>query len=185
MITKDKVVSVIYELRTEPNGEVRESANAQRPLTFICGQKQVLEFFESNLLDKNKGDKFEFTIPSENAYGEYNEDMVVELPMEVFKDVRPEDMQVGNDLPMVDSMGRHLMGNIKAINGDLVEIDFNHPLAGKDLIFSGEITEVRDVTQAELDALNSHGCGSGGCGGCSGCGSDSEEKHDCGGCGCH
>ena len=111
--------------------------------------------------------------------------MVVELPMEVFKDVNPEDMQVGNDLPMVDSMGRHLMGNIKAINGDLVEIDFNHPLAGKDLTFNGEIVEVRDVTQAELDALNSHSCGSGGCSGCSGCGSDEEEKHDCGGCGCH
>lgn len=181
MITKNKVVSVSYELRTEANGEVREQGNAEKPLTFICGHGQVLEYFELNLLEKNKGDQFSFVIPSEHAYGPFNDDMVVELPLEVFKDVREEDLVVGNDLPMVDSMGRHLMGTINAISGDFVEINFNHPLAGKDLHFSGEILEVREVTDAELEALNSHKCG-GGCGSCSGCGS--HEKEDEGGCGC-
>lgn len=184
MITKNKVVSVSYELRTEANGEVREKGTAEKPLTFICGQGQVLEYFELNLLEKNKGDKFDFVIANEHAYGPFNEDMVVELPLEVFKDVRSEDLVVGNDLPMVDSMGRHLMGTINAISDDFVEINFNHPLAGKDLHFSGEILELRDVTDAELEALNSHKCG-GGCSSCSGCGShDEEEDHGCG-CGSH
>lgn len=52
MITKNKVVSVSYELRTEPDGELLEAADAQNPLEFICGQGQTLEYFEMNLLDK-------------------------------------------------------------------------------------------------------------------------------------
>ena len=55
MITKNKMVSVSYELRTEQNGELLEAAGADRPLDFICGQGQTLEYFEMNLLDKNEG----------------------------------------------------------------------------------------------------------------------------------
>ena len=64
MITKNKMVSVSYELRTEQNGELLEAAGADRPLDFICGQGQTLEYFEMNLLDKNEGDKFDFSIPA-------------------------------------------------------------------------------------------------------------------------
>ena len=56
MITKDKFVTVSYELRTEKDGEILETAGADRPLEFICGQGQTLEYFEMNLLDKNEGD---------------------------------------------------------------------------------------------------------------------------------
>ena len=65
MITKNKMVSVSYELRTEQNGELLEAAGADRPLDFICGQGQTLEYFEMNLLDKNEGDKFDFSIPAQ------------------------------------------------------------------------------------------------------------------------
>lgn len=182
MITKNKVVSVSYELRTEPDGELLEAADAQSPLEFICGQGQTLEYFEMNLLDKKVGDKFDFKIPAESAYGDVNEDMVVDLPKDIFKDVEPEDMVVGNTLPMMDSIGRRLQGQIVSIGEEDVRIDFNHQLAGKDLYFRGEVLAVRDATEEELEALKSHGCG-----GCSGCGSEGgcdshEDSCGCGGC---
>ena len=158
MITKNKMVSVSYELRTEQNGELLEAAGADRPLDFICGQGQTLEYFEMNLLDKNEGDKFDFSIPAAHAYGLVNEDMIVDLPQEIFKDVEAEEMVVGHVLPMMDSVGRRLQGKILSIGDEEVRIDFNHPLAGKDLFFKGEILGVRDATDEELEALHSHKC---------------------------
>lgn len=173
MITKNKFVTVSYELRTDKDGELLETAGADRPLEFICGQGQTLEYFEMNLLDKKEGDKFDFEIPAANAYGEVNEDMVVDLPKDIFQEVAAEDMVVGNVLPMMDSIGRRLQGKIESIGEEEVRVNFNHPLAGKKLFFKGEILGVRDATDEELEALHSHKCG-----GCSGCGS-----HD-NGCGC-
>lgn len=191
MIAKNKFVSVSYELRTEPNGKVLEAASADRPLEFICGQGQVLEFFEMNLLEKNKGDRFDFKIPAAHGYGEINEDMIVDLQRDVFKDVEAEEMVVGNTLPMMDSVGRHLQGRILSVGEEEVRIDFNHSLAGNDLYFSGEVLEVRDATEEEMEAVHSHQCG--GCSGCgshdSGCGCGSSQDDSCGveeeeGCGC-
>lgn len=183
MITKNKVVSVSYELRTEPDGDVLETADDKRPLEFICGQGQTLEYFEMNLLNKKAGDTFDFKIPATSAYGERNEDMVVDLPKDIFKEVEPEDMVVGNTLPMMDSLGRHLEGKIVSIGEEDVKIDFNHQLAGKDLYFKGEVLAVRDATDEELEALKSHKCG-----GCSGCGSEGgcdSQEDGCGCGGCH
>lgn len=187
MITKNKFVSVCYELRTEKDGEALETAGADRPLEFICGQGQTLEYFEMNLLEKKEGDKFDFKIPAANAYGEVNEDMIVDLPKDIFKDVEEDEMKVGNVLPMMDSIGRRLQGRIVELGDEEVRMDFNHPLAGKDLYFKGEVIGVRDATDEELEALKAHKCG-----GCHGCGSESscggcgshEEEHGCGGCGC-
>lgn len=183
MITKNKYVTVSYELRTEKDGEVLEAAGADRPLEFICGQGQMLEYFEMNLLDRKEGERFDFRIPATNAYGLVNEDMVVDLPKDIFKEVEAEEFQVGNVLPMMDSLGRRLQGRIVEIGEDEVRMDFNHPLAGKDLYFSGEVLGVRDATDEELEALRSHKCG-----GCHGCGSDGGcggGEGSCGGCGGH
>lgn len=183
MITKNKYVTVSYELRTEKDGEVLEAAGADRPLEFICGQGQMLEYFEMNLLDRKEGEQFDFRIPAANAYGLVNEDMVVDLPKDIFKEVEAEEFQVGNVLPMMDSLGRRLQGRIVEIGEDEVRMDFNHPLAGKDLYFSGEVLGVRDATDEELEALRSHKCG-----GCHGCGSDGGcggGEGSCGGCGGH
>lgn len=183
MITKNKFVSVSYELRTEPDGEVLDAVSAERPLEFICGQGQIMEYFEMNLLNRDAGEQFDFKVPMANAYGEVNEDMIVDLPKDIFKDVEDSEMVVGNTLPMMDSVGRRLQGRIMSIGDDEVQINFNHPLAGNDLYFKGEILAVWDATDEELEALHSHKCG-----GCSGCGSDGGCGSSCGsqddGCGC-
>lgn len=173
MITKNKHVTVSYELRTAADAEPIEIADAGTPLEFICGQGQTLEYFEMNLLNLNTGNSFDFHIPAANAYGELNEDMIVELPKDIFAEVEEDELQPGNVLPMQDSLGRHLNGTIVEVGDGMVKMDFNHPMAGKDLYFKGKVLAVRDATDEELESLHSHKCG--GCHG--GCGSDE------GGCG--
>lgn len=184
MIEKNKFVTVSYELRTEKGGEALETAGADRPLEFVCGQGQTLEYFEMNLLEKQAGERFDFHIPAVHAYGEINEDMIVDLPKEVFKEVDAADMVVGKVLPMMDSIGRRLRGRILSLGDEEVRIDFNHPLVGKELFFRGEILGVRDATSEELEALHTHKCG-----GCGGCGSEGGCGGSCGshegGCCCH
>lgn len=188
MIEKNKFVAVSYELRTEENGRIFESVGADSPLEFIFGQGQMLEYFEMNLSGKEEGDKFEFKIPAANAYGEFREDMVVDLPKDIFRELDESEMFVGNVLPMMDSLGRHLRGKIESIGENEVRVNLNHPMAGKDLYFNGEVLKVREALKEEIEALHSHKCG--GCGGYdSGCGGGSE-NHSCGGgshdngCGC-
>ncbi len=109
--------------------------------------------------------------------------MIVDLPKEIFQEVDAADMVVGHVLPMMDSIGRRLQGKIEQIAEEEVRVNFNHPLAGKDLYFKGEVLDVRDATDEELEALHSHKCG-----GCSGCGSDGGCGGGCDsheeGCGC-
>ena len=192
MITKNKYVTVSYELRTEKDGEVLEAAGADRPLEFICGQGQMLEYFEMNLLDRKEGERFDFRIPAANAYGLVNEDMVVDLPKDIFViDGKPADdmLFVGNQIPMSDAQGNHLMGRVMEVGDKTVKMDFNHPMAGKVLNFDVEVVEVRDVTPEDLASqggCHCHDC-DGDCGGhdhdhdC--CGGDHDHKDGCcGGC---
>ncbi|MDR0766775.1 MAG: peptidylprolyl isomerase [Odoribacteraceae bacterium] len=167
MITKNHFVSLAYELR-DVNNELIEETDEKNPLEFICGQGQMLEYFEMNLLGLNAGDSFDFCLPAARAYGETREEMIVRLPREIFRDMDEEDLAVGNLLPMQDSMGRRLSGTIKEIDNDIVTMDFNHRLSGVDLHFKGRILHTRAATDEELERLGAHACG-----GCHSCGSDS------------
>ena len=178
MITKNKKVSVAYELRTQKDGEIVEKAGGETPFVYICGYNEALPHFEQNLLNLNEGDKFEFEIDVDNAYGPRNEDMVIELPMETFQGAEEDMLKVGQVLPMQDSLGRRLEGLITENSGESLTMDFNHPLAGQHLYFTGNVEKVEDAPDEEIEALNAPKCGS-----CSSCGS-SCGGGDCGEGGC-
>lgn len=184
MITKNKKVSVAYELRTKADGEVVETAGGETPFIYVAGYEQSLPHFEMNLQGLNKGDKFEFDLSVENAYGERNEDMLIELPLSVFGEVEEGMLAVGEVLPMQDSLGRRLQGTIVELGEENLKMDFNHPLAGECLFFKGQIEDIVDASDEEITALTSGGC-SGSCGSCgSGCGDDAEGGCGDGGCNC-
>lgn len=172
-ISKDKVVSVIYELKTDPAGEIIEKAVTETPLTFLCGAGQMLEKFESNLMGLKVGDSFDFKLDTEDAYGEASEEAVIDLPKNIFEvngEIDEEVISEGNVVPMQDSSGRRMNGIVLEVSENTVKMDFNHPLAGDDLYFKGEVIEVRDASEEELkEAYEPHGgCGGGSCGsGCS------------------
>jgi FKBP-type peptidyl-prolyl cis-trans isomerase SlyD len=162
-IEKNKMVSLIYELRESGSeGRIIETLDENRPLNFIYGAGRLLPVFESNINSLNKGDLFSFSLASEMAYGEKREDMIVNVPISVFKsdgELNEDVCRVGNEVPMMDTDGNPLTGIINEITDSYVRMDFNHPMAGLDLYFSGKIIDVREATEAEI-AGTSHSCSS-------------------------
>lgn len=204
-VSKDSMVTLTYDLRLDgKDGEIFESATAENPLVFLHGAGLMIPAFEAQLTGKKSGEKFEIAIPAASGYGEINEEAVVELPLDIFKvDGKVDDalLTPGNSVPMMSAHGQRMDGIVVSVEGETVTMDFNHPLAGEDLHFTGEVLEVREATQDELAAAYSTGgcgsgcgcgtssgggCGDGGCGDGS-CGSDEESKSGgCGsGCGCN
>lgn len=178
-ITKDKMVSVIYELKyDDAEAELIEKVENDNPLTFLFGSGKMLEHFEKNLDGLNSGDAFDFKLASVEAYGPVTEEAVVEVPKQAFEvegKVDEELVKLGNTIPMMDSYGNKLHGIVLEVSEENVKMDFNHPLAGEDLHFKGEIVEIREPKPEEMaSSCGTGGCGtdsSGGCGdgGCCGC----------------
>ena len=172
-ISKNKVVSLSYELRLESkDGEIIETVNADRPLVFIYGTGGLLPEFERNIADMKTGDKFAFLLTSENAYGPAVDEALVEIPISAFMvdgEIDNDLLVEGNAIPMTDSDGNRLNGIVAEVKDNSVIMDFNHPLAGDDLFFTGSVVDVREATPEELKHGHVHGdCSSGGCDGCGG-----------------
>jgi|SRR5688572_8754228 len=161
-IDTNKVVSVTYRLEANPSGQEKkhiETADVSRPLIFLFGSGGLIPAFEENLQGKVTGDKFAFSIEAADAYGEIETEALVDLPLDIFKVDGVVDMSIlktGNIVPMTDREGNRLDGKVVAINPDSVKMDFNHPLAGHQLHFSGEVIEVREASEEELAHGHAH-----------------------------
>ena len=168
-VTNEKVISLTYDLRIDDkDGKLVESVTNDAPLTFIFGTGKLLPKFEDNLKGLNVGEEFEFSLNSTEAYGDFNEDAVVNVPISIFQvngQIDDNLLKVGNSIPMMDKSGNRLSGIVLEINDNDVKMDFNHPLAGNELFFKGKVTEVREATEDELAQGLNDGCGCGG--GCS------------------
>ena len=172
-ISKNKVVSLSYELRTDgKDGEIIETVGADRPLVFIFGTDSLVPGFERNIENLKTGDKFAFLLACEEAYGPALEEALVEIPKTVFivdGEIDHDLLYEGNAIPMTDQQGNRLNGIVAEVKTDTVVMDFNHPLAGDDLYFSGAVVDVREATSEELERgyLQSN-CSSSSCEGCGG-----------------
>lgn len=174
-IGTNKVVALSYTLVVD--GDVMETVKADKPMEFIFGTGYLLPKFEENVMNKEAGESFDFKLSAKEGYGEENPDAIVELPKDMFMiDGKIEEglLTIGNVLPMQDSDGNRLQGTIDEIKDDVVIMNFNHPLAGADLHFTGTVVAIREATQQELTqglfGEKASSCSSGGCSGCSGCG---------------
>ncbi|MBN2480291.1 MAG: peptidylprolyl isomerase [Bacteroidales bacterium] len=176
VVSSKKVVSISYELRlNSKDGTVVENVVNNSPLTFIYGSGYLLPRFEDHLAGLKTGERFDFRLSSEDAYGNFDQDSVLSIPLKSFEvdgEVDYELVKIGNTIPMQDSEGHKLTGVVKAIKDDSVTMDFNHPLAGNNLFFTGEVTDIRQATEEEL--IHGHVHHASDCSGCSGCGDNSE-----------
>lgn len=189
-ISPNKFVSLSYDLNVGEGDEkeLMEKATPEHPLEFIFGTNSMLEAFEKNVDGLAEGDSFDFVLTPEQAYGEYDDDHLVDLPKNIFEvDGKVDESVVfeGNTIPMMDSNGNRLNGSVVSVGEDTVKMDFNHPLAGETLHFTGNVLTVREASAEEIAALFAPQGGGCGCG--SGCGCESEDEGSCesGGCGCH
>jgi len=170
-ISKNKVVSLSYELRVDgKDGEIIETVDAARPLMFIFGTDSLVPGFERNIENLKTGDRFSFLLACDEAYGPALEEAVVEIPKTAFTvngEIDHNMLYEGNAIPMTDSSGNQLNGVVAEVKKDTVIMDFNHPLAGDDLYFSGAVVDVREATLEELENGRTS-CSSGSCEGCGG-----------------
>lgn len=190
-IEQNRVVNLAYRLFVDgENGqpELMEEATAQHPINFIFGLGMMLPKFENNLVGLQAGDTFDFVLNETEAYGAYDDKGVVELERAVFEINGQIDEKIvfeGNVVPLMDSEGNRLQAQVVTVGDTHITIDLNHPLAGETLHFKGEVIEVREATEEDLQALQGGGCCGGGChcdeGGCDDGGCD---PHSQGGCGC-
>lgn len=173
-ISENKVVSLSYTLVVED--DVIETVTAEKPMQFIFGAGYLLPAFEQQVAGKEVGEAFNFTLSAKDGYGEIDPEAVVELPKDIFKvngKIEEGLLVEGKVVPMQDSQGNRLNGVVNEVKDQLVVMDFNHPLAGCALNFTGTVVAVREATEKELtDGLYGEraasSCGHD-CSGCSGC----------------
>ena len=185
----NKLIAAQYQLFTiSENGERKlvEETTKEQPFVFITGFDAALDALEEHLENLNRGDKFDFELDKEKAFGEYEPSRVIELNKEMFivdGQFDSKNIFKGAQIPLKNEDGNFFIGTVLEIGDAAVKVDLNHPLAGKKLNFKGYIIENREATKDEIKTMLSHmnggGCG-GDCGGCEGgCG------HHEGGCGHH
>lgn len=194
-VQNDKVVAVSYALEVE--GQIADKSAPGAPLEYIHGTGMLLPKFEAALQDKEPGDTFDFVLSHEDGYGKYDPSYVIDLPKTAFAidgQVREDLLVVGRTIPMLNQAGQVVQGTVREVTDSIVKMDFNHPMAGKTLHFTGKVESVRSATEKELteglhgEYLPQEGGCKGGChkgeGDC-GCNGDCKGEGDCncdGGC---
>lgn len=169
------VASIAYELKDNRTGQMIEMINPDQPQEFLFGAGLLIDGFENNLKGLESNSDFSFVIEASEAYGERDENALIEIPKDTFEvDGKIDDsvIEIGNQIPMRDNYGNKHLGIVVDHRGEQILMDFNHPLAGRELKFSGKILSVREATQQEIEG--SSGCA---CGGSCGCG-DHDHKHE-------
>ena len=157
-IAPKHVVSLTYDLYVkDENGKegLVESATEEQPLTFLFGAGQMLPKFEENLNALSTGDPYDFQLTAGDAYGEYDEEAVANLPKDMFQGT--DIPEIGSTLPLQDNNGNRFQGQVVSVAEDAVIVDLNHPMAGHDLHFKGNILNVRPATPEELSHGHAHG----------------------------
>ncbi|PHR56700.1 MAG: peptidylprolyl isomerase [Arcobacter sp.] len=169
-ITENQIVSIEYEVKS--GSEVVDSNVGKDPLIFMIGKQQIIPGLEEYVCTLGAGDKGDVLVPAAKAYGEYNDDALQEVPKEQFAGI---ELTEGMSLYGQSEDGGTVQVIVKEILDENIKIDYNHPLAGKDLMFTVSVASVREATAEEITtgipAENAQPAESGGS-----CGT---------GCGCH
>jgi FKBP-type peptidyl-prolyl cis-trans isomerase SlyD len=153
-IESNKSIALAYVLKAD--GEIIETVNKEKPMCIFFGHGYLLPKFEENIKGKQIGDTFEFELKAADAYGEIDDEAFVELPKSIFEvDGKIDEslFTIGNVIPMRDSNGNRLTGTVDSISDAVIVINFNHPLAGCNLNFTGEVVDVHDITTDEMAEL--------------------------------
>lgn len=164
-IDTNKVVTLTYELQVDDEDGERtlvEKVEQDNPMVILYGSSGLPERFEENIQGLKEGDAFEFSIDPEEGYGDFDEEAIVELPKNVFQvdgKIDNEMLQIGNFVPMTNQDGHRLQGKILEVNEESVLMDFNHPLAGVNMHFKGQVVGVREASEEELSHGHVHGEG--------------------------
>jgi len=159
---ENSVVGIEYELTEAGGSEVLDSNKGGEPLEFIIGKGQLIPGLEKALVGMNAGDTADILVKAEEAYGLRDEEAVQELPREQFEGI---ELEKGMSLYGQGENGETIQVNVVDFDDKTVKVDFNHPLAGKDLMFNVKVISERDATDEEAQTGQvGGGCSDGSCG---------------------
>jgi FKBP-type peptidyl-prolyl cis-trans isomerase 2 len=141
-VKKGDTIKVHYHGKLS-DGTTFDSSEGREPLEFEVGSGTVIAGFDEGVTGMKVGEKKTINIPVDNAYGQKQDDLVMEFP----KDRFPEDMtpEVGMQLNMSNGAGQNIPVVIREVMETAVMLDANHPLAGQDLTFDLELVEIKDA----------------------------------------
>lgn len=171
-VEKDLVVSMEYTLTVD--GEVVDSSKEDGPIDFIQGKGNIIPGLEKELYGMKIGDEKKVKVVASEAYGEYDPEAVEEVPLSDFPSDIP--IEVGVELAVEDEDGEAMSAVIEEVGKDTITLNFNHPLAGKDLNFDVKIIGLRAATAEELEHGHTHSDGE--------CDCDGDCDCEDGGCNC-
>ena len=176
----NKYIAVAYKLYTVDNGksELVEEAPEDAPFQFISGYGITLDAFEEKVAGLEKGAEFDLTLQKDDAYGDYEDERVLDLDKSIFTiNGHFDHGNIYKDaiVPLQNEDGNRFLGKVLAVSEDKVRIDLNHPLAGKTLNFKGHVVESREATNDEIQGLINRMSGEGCC-----CGRHNGDGECCG-----
>jgi FKBP-type peptidyl-prolyl cis-trans isomerase SlyD len=154
-IAQDQVVSIHYTLRDDA-GELIDSSADGEPLSYLHGHGNLIPGLERELTGRKAGDRLQVKVPPTDGYGEYDSELVQRVPRRALKGI--PNVQVGMRLQAQTAQGPRAVV-VTHLAGDMVTLDGNHPLAGKNLNFEVEVAAVRAATAEELEHGHVHGAG--------------------------
>ena len=153
-IEENCIVTMNYELREHDHqGQVMEVMDIAYPFIFFYKSDNLLESFQENIRGLQRGDAFEFILPSQRAYGAPRPDQVVEIPIERFvidDELADSIRDVGQYVSVTDDDGHRQNGKVVEKTAMHLKVDLNHAMAGKDLHFRGNILRVRAASVDEI-----------------------------------
>ena len=180
-----KVISIEYTLKDANTNEQLDTNVGAAPLEFIIGKGQIIPGLEKKVIEMNVNDEADVLVQPEEAYGEIKDDAIQTLPKEQFAGI---EIAEGMSLYGTGEQGETVQVMVKSFTDDEVIIDYNHPMAGKTLMFSESVLSIRVATEEELQTgvvggMTAMGGGGGCCGG-GGAPAADESAPKQGGCGC-
>lgn len=150
-----QVVSMEYTLKVD--GVVTDSSEGREPLEFVHGAGNIIPGLEREIAGMAVGDSKDVMIAAAEGYGERDEEAFMDVPREQFPNEIP--MKVGTELQVQNQAGQPMFARIEKVEDQNVRLNFNHPLAGKDLHFNIKVVDLREATPEEVEHGHVHGPG--------------------------
>lgn len=154
-IEKDRVVRFHYAVAEAGQAPVESSKDGGEPLAILFGRGQIIPGLEKAMEGHEAGDSFKASVPAAEAYGERREGVIQRVPKKHFGEMR---LEPGMQVVVNTNFGPRAV-TVDKVGLTTVDIDLNHPMAGKDLEFDIEIVEVREASEEELAHGHVHGEG--------------------------
>jgi len=154
-VNDGQVVSMEYTLKVD--GEVADTSQGREPLEFVHGAGNIIPGLEREMVGMAVGDSKDVLVAAVDGYGEEDDNAFMDVPREQFPEEIP--MKIGTEIQVQNQAGQPMYARIDTIGVKSVRLDFNHPLAGKELHFSVKVVGLRDATPEEKEHGHVHAPG--------------------------